>query len=437
MNEQPHKDRMPQLALSARRHETAPHPEAKQALSDARAPTAPRIRSSCRTSVPSVESRWAVLRQHTDATDADQRALMDPRTIETMSTYARNIEIFIGTVAVPVGICGPLRVNGKYAQGDYFLPLATTEAALVASYARGASLLTRSGGCRTTLLDERIGRAPAFVFDNIREVEAFVAWVKGQHNALGRVARSTTRYGRLVKIASVVNGNHVILLLEYKTGDAAGQNMITIATEAICDFICEQSPITPKTVLIECNYSGDKKASARSLIGGRGRRVTAEAVIARDLVRQFLKATPTQIAAFWRDAVLGSIMSGSVGLQGQFANGLAALFLATGQDVACVAESALGITRLEETERGDLYAAVTLPSLAVGTVGGGTGLRTQAACLRIANSFGPGNARAFAELCGALCLAGELSLTAAIAADQFARAHRRRARGQRETPASR
>jgi hydroxymethylglutaryl-CoA reductase (NADPH) len=222
----------------------------------------------------------------------------------------------------------------------------------------------------------------------------------------------------------------VIVLIEYQTGDAAGQNMITIATKAVCDFICENSPVAPRCVYIECNYSGDKKPTARSFIGGRGRRVTAEAVISGELTQRFLKVTPKQMALVWRDGVLGSFMSGSFGVQAHFANGLAALFLATGQDVACVAESAVGVTRFEETEHGDLYAAVTLPSLVVGTVGGGTGLRTQAACLRIADSQGSGSAASFAELCAGLCLAGELSLTAAIAANEFVRAHRRHARGR-------
>jgi hydroxymethylglutaryl-CoA reductase (NADPH) len=402
----------------------------RQRLAPDPSPAPPRIRNARRITQPFVDRRWAILTRHTNASADDQALLMDAATAGQMASYERNIENFAGTVKVPVGIAGPLRVNGTAAKGDYYLPLATTEAALVASYHRGSLLITDAGGCTAALLNEGLTRAPAFCFASLAEVGEFLLWATENLDTFRTIAEATTRHGRLIDMHVTVNGSDVFLGFEYATGDAAGQNMVTIATDAICQHIVANSPITPRFMIVESNFSGDKKATQLSYVSVRGKKVTAEVRLPRALVEERLHTTPDDIIACWRIGSLGAVMSGMIGIQGHYANGLAALYIATGQDAACVAESAIGVTRFELTETGDLYAAVTLPNLIVGTIGGGTKLPTQQACLRIANSDGSGRAQAFAEVAAALCLAGELSITGAMAAGHFARAHKRLARGR-------
>jgi hydroxymethylglutaryl-CoA reductase (NADPH) len=203
-----------------------------------------------------------------------------------------------------------------------------------------------------------------------------------------------------------------------------------MATEAICEYIEQHCPVKPQYHFIEANLSGDKKASAQSFLLVRGRKVSAEAVLPADLVQKRLRTTPEHMVNFWRMCAMGGILSGTVGIQGHFANGLAALYMACGQDVACVAESAVGVTRFEVIEGGDLYASVTLPNIMVGTVGGGTGLPSQKACLDILGLAGAGKAQALGEVCAGLCLAGELSIMGAMCSGDFSRAHRLLARGK-------
>lgn len=347
---------------------------------------------------------------------------------QDLSLYNGNIENIVGLVSVPVAVAGPLRVNGCAAQGDFYVPLATTEAALVASYTRGCQLLSESGGCSALVLAEGVSRAPGFVFSNLREVGAFVTWLLSEKDALRREAEATTRHGRLLDLRLTVEGNHVYVIFEYFTEDAAGQNMVTIATQAACDFIQEHSPVKPRHIFVEANLSGDKKASAQSFQTVRGRKVAAECLIPADVLGKRLHTDAPAMEEYWRMSALGGVLSGTIGVQGHYANGLAALFLATGQDVACVSEAAVGVTRFEANDDGALYASVTLPNLIVGTVGGGTRLPTQAACLDILGLRGTGHARALAEVAAALALAGELSIIGALAAGHFTRAHRKLAR---------
>ncbi len=182
--------------------------------------------------------------------------------------------------------------------------------------------------------------------------------------------------------------------------------------------------------------SGDKKASSQSLQSVRGRKVSAEVRLPRKIVQRHLHTTPEKMVDYWRMSAVGGVLSGTIGVQGHYANGLAALFIACGQDAACVSEAAVGVTRFEVGTEGELYAAVTLPNLIVGTVGGGTSLPTQRACLEILGLAGAGHARAFSEVCAAVALSGEISIIAALAAGQFTRAHAKLARGQKNGKAS-
>jgi hydroxymethylglutaryl-CoA reductase (NADPH) len=387
--------------------------------------TLPRVPRDHRISQKMVEKRWALFPHANRA----REQLLDALTGTDMEAYQNNIENFIGTVKLPVGITGPLRVNGLFAQGDYYVPLATTEAALVASYNRGAQLISRAGGCTTLLLHESVMRAPGFAFGNLREAGGFVAWAITQLDQFKAQAAKTTRHGSLNDMQVTVEGNHVYLRFDFFTADAAGQNMVTIATQAICDYITANSPVAPSYCFLEANMSGDKKASAQSFLFVRGKKVTAEVTLPARLIRDLLHTTPERMVDYWRMSALGGVLSGTIGVQGHYANGLAALYIACGQDAACVAESAVGVTRFELTSEGDLYASVTLPNLIVGTVGGGTGLPSQNACLELMGLDGAGNSRAFAEVAAGISLAGELSIIGALCAGHFAHAHQSLARG--------
>ena len=360
--------------------------------------------------------------------DPDLREILLNATSDDLSRYQGNIENFIGLMRMPIGLAGPLRVNGLAAKGDYWIPLATTEAALVASYHRGCRVLSAAGGCSAMVLYESLSRAPAFVFETASEAGRFVVWALTKFEDFQKTAATTTAHGKLVDVGCTIEGNHVYLNFEFTTGDASGQNMVTLATQAVCDEILANSPVPPLRHYVESNLSGDKKASARAFTSARGKKVTAEVKLTAELVSKHLHTTPEAMADYWRMSAIGGVLSGTLGIQGHFANGLAALYLATGQDAACVAESATGVTRFEVTADGGLYASVTLPGIMVGTVGGGTGLPTQKACLELMGLAGTGKARALAEVCAGLLLAGELSIIAALSAGHFSRAHRKLAR---------
>ena len=342
---------------------------------------------------------------------------------EDMEVYSANIENCIGTVKMPVGIAGPIRVNGSFAKGDYYLPMATTDAALVASYHRGAVVLSKAGGCSAVILAEGVTRSPGFAFASISEMLLFAHWVLTHKEQLKEVAATTTRFGKLEDIRFAAQGSHLYLLCDFTTGDAAGQNMVTIATQALCDFLISQTPVKPQYWFVEANASGDKKAAAQSFTTVRGKKVTAEALIPGKYIERFLHTTSERMVQYWQMSVLGGVMTGTISVQGHYANGLAALFIACGQDAACVAEAAVGITRFARMENDDLYVSVTLPNMIVGTVGGGTKLPSQQAALQLMGLAGAGHAKAFAEVCAAAVLAGEISIIGSLSAGDFTKAH--------------
>ena len=335
-----------------------------------------------------------------------------------------NIEQFIGMTQIPTGLIGPLRVNGLHAHGDFYVPLATSEGALVASYHRGARLVTRAGGasCLTTV--EQVQRAPAFVFESVAQAGLFAAWAAGEIEPFRAVVATRSTHAELIDLQIHLETRTVYLVFVYRTGDAAGQNMVTFCTDAICHDIIARTPIAPRQWFVESNLSGDKKATVLSFLSTRGRKVIAEVTLPRELVERGLHTTPETMCDYWRLSFIGGVQSGSIGVSGHIANGLAALFLACGQDVACVAEATVGITRLELTPAGDLYCGVDLPNLIVGTVGGGTRLPTALECLRILGCAGGGCATKFAEIVAATVLGGEISIIGAMCAGHFARAHR-------------
>jgi len=353
------------------------------------------------------------------------------KSLEDVESLKGNIENYIGMAQIPIGVVGPLRINGAYANGDYYIPLATTEGTLVASYNRGAKIISLSGGARAVCLTERISRAPGFAFNNLMESGKFVAWCVQKFPAFKQLIKKTTRHGKLNDMKTTMEGNHVYLDFEYTTGDASGQNLVTIATEAICKYIEKKSPIKPRFWFVESNLSGDKKATVSSYLYTRGKKVVAEVLIPKKILTRFLHTTPEMMLEYWKMSFVGGVQSGSIGVQGHYANGLAALFIACGQDAACVAEASMGITRIDILNSNDLYISVSLPNIIVGTVGGGTRLSTQKECLKMVDCLGDQKARKFAEICAATVLAGEISIMGALAAGEFTQAHINYARNKK------
>jgi hydroxymethylglutaryl-CoA reductase (NADPH) len=332
-----------------------------------------------------------------------------------------NIENPIGSVQMPLGIAGPLLVNGEHAQGTFYVPLATTEGALVRSYERGMVMLSRAGGVTVRVYSDQNVVSPIFSFDSVADAHRFAAGVMHHFDALRSQAEATTRHGRLLRIEPRPSGRSVIVNFYYYTADAHGMNMIVKATQRAGEWLVSQG-MAPRFAVFS-GLSSEKRASGFLLAGGKGKTVVAGARITAEVLQPYMRVSPEQVAATWHDAVIGHLQANAIGFNAHYANGLTAMFIALGQDVANVANAAVGITDYEVTPEGDLYATVTLPSLTVATVGGGTALGTSPECLRLIGCEGPGHAPKLAEIIGAALLGGELSMAAAIASGEFVDAH--------------
>jgi hydroxymethylglutaryl-CoA reductase (NADPH) len=352
-------------------------------------------------------------------TDHLAGSLPDP----SPADLAGRIENFIGFARIPVGVAGPLRINGTHAHGDFFVPMATTEGALVASYQRGIQVISQAGGATAVCLTESVSRAPYFEFSNLLETGLFVVWVLERFDSLQQVVATTSRHCRLIDLQTTVIGKEVHFHFEFTTGDASGQNMVTFATEAICHELLAGAPVQPLRWYLEGNMSGDKKGTMQAFLYARGKKVVAEVTVPRRVIERFLHTTPEEIIRCWQASLLGGVLTGSIGAQAHAGNALTAIFLACGQDVACVSEASVGLTRMDVMADGSFYASISLPNLIVGTVGGGTDLPTTSEALAMMGCKGEGSARKFAEICAATALAGEISLGAAMATGQFAKAH--------------
>lgn len=385
------------------------------------------------------EVRLHELDDHVDAETAAtvRRRLVADRSgadLDVVGEYAfdaaaadPNIDNMIGGVQVPLGVAGPVAVDGGAFDGDRFLPMATTEGALVASVNRGCSVVDAAGGATARVTKSGMTRAPVFRVADVAEAEALVEWVRDNETALREAAESTTSHGELLDVTPYVVGNNVYLRFRFDTKDAMGMNMVTIATGEACDVL--EAETDAELVALSGNLCSDKKPAAVNAVEGRGRSVTADVEIPREVVEARLHTTPEAIAEInTRKNHVGSAKAGSLGFNAHVANAVAAMFLATGQDAAQVVEGSNAITTAEATADGDLYVSVSIASLEVGTVGGGTKLPTQAAGLDVLGVRGGGdpagsNADALAEAIAVGALAGELSLLAALGSRHLASAH--------------
>jgi len=333
-----------------------------------------------------------------------------------------NIENFTGFVQIPVGIAGPVLINGEHAKGEFYVPLATTEGTLVASYSRGMRLLTESGGVKTTVLESHMQRAPVFEFQDALAARNFGDWLEANLAAVRDVAQATTSIGKLVRIEQYGIGPLRYLRFNFTTGDAAGQNMTNKATYAACEWIKENYP-GGATYLLASNIDSDKKYSRLNNINTRGTRVVAEVTIPQAVLHGIMHVSGDTLFRLRQISNTGALMAGNASNGAHAANGIAALFLATGQDVANVAESHAGMTYTQLLDNGDYYWSVTLTSLIVGTYGGGTGLATQREGLEMLGCYGHGKVRKFAEIVAATVLAGDISLASSVLAGDFVAAH--------------
>ncbi|MCS6874139.1 MAG: hydroxymethylglutaryl-CoA reductase [Pyrinomonadaceae bacterium] len=340
-----------------------------------------------------------------------------------------NIENFTGVAQIPIGFAGPIKVNGEFAQGEFLVPLATTEGTLVASYNRGIKVLNLSNGVKTTVVADAMQRAPVFVFDDARAGRKFVSWVWDNIDKIREEAEATSSVAKLKDIEAYTANKFVYLRFNYRTGDAAGQNMVGRATFAACSWILDNYEGI-RHFYLESNFATDKKASQVNIMRTRGKRVTAEAVIPRQVLIEHMRVEPESLVYHWGVANVGSFLSGANNNGCHSANAVTAMFIATGQDVANVAESSAGVVYTELTPEKDLYISLTIPSLIVATYGGGTGLATQRECLEILGCYGKGKVNKLAEIITAVALAGEISLASAISSNDWVSSHEKYGRNR-------
>jgi hydroxymethylglutaryl-CoA reductase (NADPH) len=340
-----------------------------------------------------------------------------------------NIENPIGVAQVPMGVAGPVLIHGQSAEGLFYVPMATSEGALIRSYERGMVALTRSGGVQVAVLADENQTAPAFLFPDIESAAAFACWAPLHLDEMRAQAGATTRHGRLESLACYQAGRQVILNFGFSTGDAQGMNMIVKATGAVCRWI-EESYAGARYLLFS-GMCSEKRASGFLMTRGKGKRVTAGCLLPHAVLRSYLHVTADELFRVWQTTVLGHLQAGAIGYNAHAANGLAAIFIATGQDVANVVNASCTVTCFEPHPEG-LYVSVTLPALTVATVGGGTGLPSQAEALAILGCCGAGKAPKLAEIVAAAVLGGEISMGAAIASGEFIGAHEQYGRNRPE-----
>ncbi|MCH7666373.1 MAG: hydroxymethylglutaryl-CoA reductase (NADPH) [Acidobacteria bacterium] len=361
-------------------------------------------------------------------------------TLDAGRAASRHCENFIGAAQIPIGITGPLSVRGRYVAPDeeLYVPLATTEGALIASTNRGCRAIREAGGAVVRVEDVGMTRAPVFRSRGIEDTQRFLHWVDENQDRIREITESTSNHLELLEIRSQVFGSSIYLRFRFRTGDAMGMNMATVACDRVIRDLIEPETGLP-CLALSGNFCVDKKPSAINFLEGRGKRVWAEVELSGDILEGSLRTSARDLVEVqYRKNLLGSIAAGSMGYNAHFANILAAFFIATGQDVAQVVEGSMGVTTIEARGEDGVIAAVYMPDLPLGAVGGGTALDTQAealAMIGVSPGAGPragekgAAAMRLAEIVGATVLAGELSLLAAFTSSDLARAHQELGRG--------
>lgn len=341
-----------------------------------------------------------------------------------------NCENFMGVAQIPIGLAGPLKVNGQYAKGEFYVPLATSEGTLVASYNRGMRLSRQCGGITTTVVDEAMNRAPVFCFDSAREAQKFGRWLKDNFAEVKAKAEATDPFCRLKLIEQYAVGKLLYTRFDYLTGDAAGQNMVGKATFAVSEWLKSTHPDI-LAYYLSGNIDTDKKHSFMNSLHTRGKRVIAEVTIPAEAYINISKTITSEMFRVRNIANTGAILAGSNNNGQHAANGITAMFIACGMDVANVAESSAAILYSDLLPDGSYYYSITIPSLIVGTFGGGTALPTQTECRKILGCDGKDTANKLAEIVAATVLCGEISLGAAIIGKDWVSSHEQYGRNPR------
>lgn len=338
---------------------------------------------------------------------------------ENPSVYCENI---IGSAQIPMGVAGPLLILNNKKSKSIFIPLATTEGALVASVSRGCKALSQSGGVIVNAELRGQTRGPVFYTESVENGLILKKWIEKNFTLLSKTANTTSNHIEFIGTRVKIIGANTFVKFIFNTSDAMGMNMVTIAVEKMAELIEEKKGY--KCIAVAGNFDIDKKPSFMNIIDGRGFEVWAECIIPKKILKETLKTTASSLYETWlAKCMVGSYASGALGYNAHFANIIAALFIATGQDPAHVVEGSTGIVICEE--RGDnLYISINMPSLLVGTVGGGTILPTQKSALSIMGIDKKVSSIEFAKLIGGVVLAGELSLLSALASGALGKSHK-------------
>lgn len=334
-----------------------------------------------------------------------------------------NCENFSGITQMPLGLAGPVLINGEHAQGSFYVPMATTEGTLIASYSRGMRAITECGGITTTVFDDYMQRAPAFKFSSAREAKKFMNWFDENLDTIRQTAESTSSVAKLEFVQKWPVHNTLYTRWNFSTGDAAGQNMVSKASEAACRWILANYPGEKPLYCFSGGMDTDKKHSQINMLHSRGKRVVAEIILKKEVFENLFRTNAKRVFQIRTATNIGATLAGASYLGGHSANGIASFFIATGQDEANVVESHAGMAHAELLDNGDLYWSWTLPSLIVATFGGGTGLPTQREALEMMDCYGKGKAKKLAEIAAAVVAAGDISIACAIAADEFVNSH--------------
>ncbi len=344
--------------------------------------------------------------------------------LDEKDASTKNCENMIGVTQIPLGIAGPLQIKSK----SYFIPLATTEGALIASVSRGSKVITESAGANVFVTREGTTRGPVFYTGSLEKSKLLVGWIKKNESLLKKTAEATSNHLIYKKVQISMLAEYVFMRFSFDTHDAMGMNMVTIASQKMTELIEKKTGVT--CLSVAGNFDVDKKPAWLNFINNRGFAAWADVIIKKDTVKTILKTTPEKIFDTWlAKCMIGSAMSGSLGFNAHFANVIAALFIATGQDPAHIVEGSMGITTTKVLPTGDLYFSIYLPSVVIGTVGGGTNLATQKEALALMGVSGNGKVERFAEIIAGAVLAGELSLLASLAEGTLSKAHQKLGRG--------
>lgn len=359
--------------------------------------------------------------------------------IDEERASSRHCENMIGVTQVPLGVAGPLTVASMsvyyddsfhtFNEGEYYLPLSTTEGALVASINRGCKAIRESGGAQTIVKLVGVSRGPVFEASSLSHAYECSLWIEQNVSQLDALAKETSSHISLLSISTQVIGKLVYVRFSYDTQEAMGMNMATIASQRIAEYLEIHHKLS--CLSISGNYCVDKKSSALNLILGRGARAWSEVVLPTNVVTDVLKTSVKKLKQTYdAKCLIGSALSGSQGFNGHAANVIAAFYLATGQDIAHVVEGSQCVTTVIEEENG-LRIAVYLPSVLVGTVGGGTALDTQKEALSLLGLHEKsGQSLEMAGIVASAVLAGEISELSALSSGLLTKAHEQLARGK-------